>query len=421
MPGNGDGISADRLQLAVVRGVITAEQRDQLLELERASSGAVESATETPRGFNAIYLVYWAGAAAVLFALGWFLVDRWRSLRPGGVLAVSLLYALSFALSSLLLTRLRFRSAAALFALLAVGMAPIVAWSLLSLAGWWPEPMYRRGDILVTIRWIPIELSAALAALVALRKVRFSVLALAVAVPVGLAIIHLTPLLFDSDVSDMLWGPMILVAATILFAAGYVVERRTVGESEDYAGFIYVTALGFLVAAVIGIVAVFDESRVIRHALPLLVALLVALGIALKRSFFALFAGIFYVWYLGFLADDVFQTATGFMLVVVAGGALLIFAAVLVQRRFPGLLRRGAGTRRPEVRGARYLFSAAVTVSLLFLVVSIPRSRELYRRNAARSVQRARDAAQFRRSERSAPQARAIERERRETPSPARP
>lgn len=416
----GDALSVEQLNAAVARGIITPQQREQLLALPAFHED------EARGGVNVVYIVYYAGAGAVLFALGWFLVDRWKSLHPAGVLAVSLLYALSFALASMLLSRLRFRTAGSLFALLAVGMAPIVAWCLESLAGLWPASTLEHtdpfsADVIASIRWIPIELSAALAALIALRRVRFSLLALAVALPVGLALLHLTPLLLDPELAFALWGWMAVLVSTVLLAIGYEVEQRTGREPQDYAGFVYLTTLGFLIVGVLGVA---DQSRAIPHSLPVLVAVLVALGIALRPLLFIATAGIFFVSYLGFLAASVFKTAVGFMVVIVAAGATLMLVTVLVQRRYPGLLRDlrdSARSHGASFPGARLVFLGAIAIALALLLTGIPRGRRLYRERTTLHRQAIREAAEGRRAREAAMRARRREALRRETPAPVRP
>src|SRR6185503_17834533 len=82
---------SDLLHESASRGIITAEQRDQMLALSeervgqpRTTSGEVLVwAREVPRGFNAITIAYGVGSLAILFALGWFLADRWNVLGPG--------------------------------------------------------------------------------------------------------------------------------------------------------------------------------------------------------------------------------------------------------------------------------------------------------------------------------------------------
>src|SRR5262245_35441664 len=121
---------------ALERGIIDASQRDRLLSLARElasdapsvntpnTDAALEAtpSAEARGGFNAITVAYSLGAMLVLFALGWFLVDRWRSLGPIGVFAVSALYAIAFAACAVTLLSRGFRIAGGLASMLAVGM-----------------------------------------------------------------------------------------------------------------------------------------------------------------------------------------------------------------------------------------------------------------------------------------------------------
>ena len=54
----------------------------------RRGRGHRAQGAEARRGFNAITVAYSLGALLVLFALGWFLVDRWKVSGPVGVLGV---------------------------------------------------------------------------------------------------------------------------------------------------------------------------------------------------------------------------------------------------------------------------------------------------------------------------------------------
>lgn len=416
----GDGVSADALEAAVSRGIITSEQRDLLLALRAESAGARHvPGAEATRGFNLVAVGYWAGSAAVLFALGWFLIDRWKSLQPGGVLVVALLYAIAFGLSSLLLSNLGFRIASGLLTLLTVGMAPIVAWSVESLLGIWPPVTRPREifttDLIATIRWIPIELSTALAGLIALRKVRFGMLTLTITIPAGLTLVHLTPWLFDPELDFSMWGWMAVLVATVMWAAGYFVEGRTRGDEEDYAAWVYLTGLGFLF---VGFVAVADQSRAIPHSLPAIVALLVTLSLVLARRMFLLLAAIFFVFYLGFLAESVFPSAVGFLLVMCTAGVLLIFLTVLAQKKFPGLLRRLSADRRSAgpPHALRLLLPGLIIVALVLLVTSVPRARVRFDERVARQRQSIRQAGEARRAREAAQRARLREQIRRETP-----
>ena len=95
------------INVAVDRGIIDAAQRDQLAALSaeltaarddpRAEVDETGPTREAQRGFNAITVAYSLGALLVLFALAWFLLERWKVLGPFGVLVVALVYAAAFA------------------------------------------------------------------------------------------------------------------------------------------------------------------------------------------------------------------------------------------------------------------------------------------------------------------------------------
>ncbi|MGA9837490.1 MAG: hypothetical protein WBQ26_09280 [Gemmatimonadaceae bacterium] len=367
----GPSISLGQLREAVTRGVISAEQLRMIRELpEPGDERAGGTAREVRRGLNAVTIAYYMGAAAVVFAFGWFIIDRWKPLGAGGVLVVSLVYALVFGITSRTLTRFGFATAAALAALLTVVMMPLVAWALLSLAGWWYEPRIAPGmapfaawtDVLESLRWIPLELTAALAALIALRRVQFAVLAIPVAMALPLVVVHAMPLLLDPEiVSEMTaWG--LLVAAAAVIAAGYVADRRT-SDGEDYARWVYLTGL---ITLAVGVLSAWEYAGYLRHALPMLAVALFALALYLRRSIFLVFGGLGFVGYLAYLAFDVFGKAMSFPVLLATFGTGIILITVLLQRRYPSLARQVEAQQhgRRRVPHAPLVFGAAMVVLL---------------------------------------------------------
>ena len=133
---------AELIATAQARGVVSADQAATLAsiagELATATSeplAAPDRATERRRPFNPVIIAYAAGALLVVFALGWFLAERWRDLGAAGVLAVSLGYALAFAATATVLARRGFTVASGLTATLAVAMTPVWTFAILRLAG----------------------------------------------------------------------------------------------------------------------------------------------------------------------------------------------------------------------------------------------------------------------------------------------
>lgn len=378
------------LERGVQHGIITSEQRDALLALE----GVGTAPTEARRGFNAVTIAYWSGGIAVLAAFAWFLIDRWEALGAGGVLAVSLVYAVLLVAMARVLWTHEFHHAAAVSTVLAVGMTPMVAWALLVVTGWWNQfPELSRTASLVAefdwqnVRWLPIDLATILAALVALRQVRFGVLGLPIAVALSAAATHGVSLLLDLEIATQLGPELAMLLAVVLLSLGYALDRRVV-DGGDYAGWFYAAGL---VWTAISIVGFFGRSTGIAAHSMLFVSFLFAIAaLQLRRKLFLVAATMGFLGYLGYLTFDVFKKTLGYPILLATSGLVVILLAVWFQRRFPELQQRMRASGPRVIPGAPLALTGAAVIALTMIVTEIPdgraRIREGYQREA---VQRA--------------------------------
>ncbi|MGH7688234.1 MAG: hypothetical protein ACREN3_01360 [Gemmatimonadaceae bacterium] len=381
MPDRSDEqIPISHLEAAVTRGIITAEQLQALREMPPAGSEPTSPPQEVRRGLNAVTVAYYVGAAAVVFAFGWYVVDRWNALGPTGVLMIALLYGAIFAFTARYLDRLGFRTAAAVATLLTVAMTPLVAWALLKLTGLWYEPgsiaagpYLQRVDLLEALRWIPIELTTALAALVALRRVHFALLALPVAAALPVVLAQAMPLCMDPEIAGEMTGWLSIVSGVLLLVCGYWVDRHP-RDDEDYARWVF---LAGLVTLMVGVFGAWSDAGYERHGLPALAVGLFALSLFLRRPMFLLFGAVGFVSYLGYLAFDVFRSALSFPIVLATFGICVIVVTVWVQRRYPAMARhveaRQAGAR--VVPHAGLVFGGAVLVAFTLFAAQLPAAR----------------------------------------------
>lgn len=362
----------DRLDLGVERGIITAAQRDAL----RALAPDEPSAREARHGLNAVTVAYWAGAIAVLTAFGWFLTSRWQVLGPAGVLVVALVYATLFAGVARWLGREGFRAASAIATLLVVGMTPIVTWSLLSLSGMWDlypagrRPLYFEpfDPVWSQLRWLPIDFATILAALVALRRVRFGVLALPIAAALSAAAAHIIALIIEPEFANALGGRLPFLLSSCLFAIAYVLDVRTT-DGEDYAVWFYLCAIIALIMALGGFWS--ESSRVSAHCTLLAAAILAFAAVKLRRRVLLLAAFIGFVAYLGYLAFDVFENAVAFPVALATIGIIVILAAVGIQRRYPSLVR-GADVSGPRsIPGAPIALVGAIVIAVTLTATGV--------------------------------------------------
>jgi len=388
--GNGGTGGTERsglLDLGVERGIITSEQRDALLALEGEAPNAT---VEAKRGFNAVTVAYWTGGIAVLCAFAWFLISRWEVLGPGGVLAVSLVYALLLVVMASVFSKNGFRHAAAVSTVLAAGMTPLVTWSVLTLTGWWgqfPELRYR-GLVAAefdwqNIRWLPIDLTTILTALIALRMVRYGVLGLPLAIATCAIPIHGISLVFDLEMADQLGPALAMLLAVVMLSIGYAVDRAT-EDGEDYAIWFYAAGLVCTGASILGF---WNRSAAIAaHSMLFLSVLFAVAALQMRRRLFLAAATIGFLGYLAYLTFDVFRKTLGYPILLATSGLVIILLAVWIQRRFPDLQQRMSAPGPRVIRGAPLALGGAGLIALVMIAIgrsdARARIRERYQREA---------------------------------------
>jgi MFS family permease len=371
---------------AAERGVVDSTQRDALTALADEITGAnrhdepTSFATESGRPFNPVMIAYSAGALLVLFALGWFLADRWRDLGGVGVLVVSGVYTAAFAITSHQLRRRGFRVASGLVAALAVAMTPVWSWALLRIAGEWPPSSNYNDPLLrfepwIASRWIILELATIAVALITLRRVRFFAIAIPIAAAFVGVLLHLGKALGDPEISYYVGPYYACVVGCLTLAIGYAIDRRE-GDGEDYAVWFYFAATLVLL---VGYVGVWRTIGWWRHALPLVAAVFVIAALYLRRRVLLLAAGIAAFGYLGYLAFDVFENVIGLPIALAGLGLLVIASTVWVQRRVPVLVARMGGAHEPAVRalpGGAISVLGPVAIALTAMLFAVPEARE---------------------------------------------
>jgi len=324
------------LETAVRDGIISREQLEALLALEAREQ---LQRGEARRGFNVVTIAYWAGAIAVLFALGWFLAARWRQLGPGGVFVVSGLYAVAFAGVGRWLMQQRYRTAASFATFLLVATVPVLAWSVLNVVGWWYEPpnayLNLTSDSRLMTRWIPVDIATFVAALIALRVVRFSLITAAAAISFWYLVLHLAPAVIGARLVMSTEGWTVLVIGACLLACGGVVlalQRRQPAHenAEDYAFWPFIIGLFALGMATVELWP--THRSVVPHAMLAAALVSVTLSLRIRRREFLVAGAVGFVSYLAWLAFDVFRQTLGFPIVLAGFGLTVILLAVWIQK-----------------------------------------------------------------------------------------
>lgn len=389
------------LRTAVDRGIITAAQADALaaLAVEVPLGGEAAVAASLPPEARAmpaerhpvagVMIAYAIGAALVVFAFGWFLVDRWERLGPTGVLLVASAYAAIFALVGVRVRREGYRTAGGVVTVLAVGMAPLAAWSLARLVGLWPDAMPPCGRGALSLagcngRWIIIELATIGAALATLRVVRFWGLAVPIAVASAFLALHVVEALLGIETRGRAGGWALWMASSVMLAIAYATDRAQRGD-EDFAGPLYLAALVVNFAALVGL---WSGYPMLRHVQPVLAAFAIAASLQLRRRVFLVFGALGVLWYLGWLAFDVFRKVLAFPFLLATFGITVIVLTVWLQRAYPRLMqgaRARAETGRPRLAAGFLGLLAPALIGLAMLPSAIAADRETDLQNRLRA------------------------------------
>jgi len=397
--------SRDLLEHGVTSGIITAEQRDALLALGEPAGAPREAA----RTFNGITIAYGVGALVVLFAFGWFLVDRWRVLGDSGIFGLAVAYAAVFLLVAHVLQREGFATARGVAVLLAVAMAPLAMRALLR----WSGLITPQLDLICSTPVRPfmacqgeplaIELAAVAAALLALRKMPFPPLM----IPIAVVCVTLPERMMrgwaPTDINGVVVGWRFMVVASLVAAAAYAIDQRR--RDGDYGFWLWIAAS---ISAMVAGVNLFGGDASLRHAFLPASLVVLAGAVILRRRVLAVLGIIALFGYLAWLANDVFKLTLAFPLLLAALGVAIIIVTVWLQRRFPEIVRRLGGdvSQPPHFPGgvAALLAPALLGVLLMQDARTLDRERRADARSRAHAnaseVRARRDSIALRRAQR---------------------
>lgn len=379
------------LNTGVARGLITADQRAALLTIAGADTITAQP-REAERAFNGVTIAYGIGALVVLFAFGWFMVDRWKVLGGAGLFGLACAYACLFLLVAHLLKREGFHVARGVALLLAVGMAPIAMYALLVWIGvWTPElasvcSQMPHPFAMCQYQPMAIELAAIAAALVAMRTMAFSPFMIPIAV-VGVTLPErlLGEWMPGTGTDGAAMGWRYVAVASVLAAIAYTIDRRR--RAEDYAFWLW---LSVAFAAFIGGAMLFATDRSLRWYLGPAALVIITASVMLRRRML-LAVGLFGLFgFLGWLSADVFKVTTAFPVVLAFIGVVIILLTVWVQKQFPDVLQRMGGDplQPPHFPGGvvALLLPTVLALALMNDAIAIDRDAAATRRSRARAM-----------------------------------
>ncbi len=361
------------------RGMISDAQGEAILALQLERGPNDSARVEASRGFNVVTVAYVLGAMLVVFAFGWVLIDRWQTLGAPGVMIVTLVYVVTLWGCARWLEGRGFRLAAGTARMLAVSLLPIVTWAALSIGGVWPitdtggDP-FATGDRAAAIRWLLVDLTALVAAGVALRAYPHMAITIPVTVALWAFCLHLTRLIGGPRIFPLLDRWLLLTVGLAVCAVAGEADRwqrnaRRTGRTID-GDFAFFPWLGGLAAFGIAYVAIWVRADGGMHVLPVVGVFLIVMALILRRRTHLVFGLLAVFGYLAYLATEVFRNYLSLPVILGTTGLLLILLTVWAQRRFPGVVARVDGGRQhlvlpPMVTRGPFLLSLGISLLTL--------------------------------------------------------
>ena len=312
------------LDWAVSQGLLSTGQSEALWN-------ALESRDASRPRFDLAHVMYYFGALIVISAMGCFMTLGWETLGGGGILLASLVYALCFVLAG---RTLWFKQdlviPGGLLFTMAVCMTPLAVYGFERLMGMWPQGnpgTYRDFHVWVKGSWFFMEVATILAALAALRFVRFPFLTFPIAFCLWYMSMDLTPLLFGRP--EFTWNERLWVSACfglVMLLVSFLVDRRT---KEDYAFWGYLFGM---LAFWFGLSLMENGSELSKFLYCLVNLGMMLLSVLLQRRVFIIFGSLGVFGYFGYLSYHVFQDSLLFPVALSFIGILVIFLGIKYQR-----------------------------------------------------------------------------------------
>jgi hypothetical protein len=317
-------VKRDHLDEAAKAGVITTEQAGRLWDFLR------EAQTHTP-GFRPAHVLYYLGGLIAISALSLFVTLAWDDWAGWPMLALSVAFAvLGVALTDFFLHRKQLPIPAGIMITFAVALTPLAVFSLQHALGFW-EGDFRSRDFhrYIDWRWILMELATLLTAAIAFFRYRMPFLLFPTSVVLWYLQMDLVPFIFnDPDHSWELRKLTSLYFGLLMVLFAFWVDVRS-GRRKDHAFWLYLFGV---MTFWCGLTFLESDSELSKFLYFCINLLMLAIGTALQRRVFAVFAAFGMLAYLGHLSHKVFQDSLMFPVAVAVLGLAIVFLGVLWQR-----------------------------------------------------------------------------------------
>lgn len=342
--------SVEDLQRAATAGLLSEDQLPRLLDFLAREVGAAQPAQDAQFNpqfspqfsaqFSMVHVLYYLGGLLALSAVSFFVTLAWSQMGDGVLLALSLSLLVLFAALTQKFLKLSLRVPAGLMSAVTLACVPLAVFAAQRMAGLWTGyEDYVDYHRYIDWRWLSLEVSTIIAALILLYLWRLPFLLMPTAITLWYMGMDLVPFLFHWEYEH--WDFTMRAKFTALYGGvliliAFWVDLRA-RRSEDFAFWLY---LAGVVSFWGGLSCMDSGSEWGKFVYCLINLAMLFIGVVLQRRVFAVFGAFGIFGYLGYLAWNVFADSLLFPIALIALGLGIIAFAVWFSRHEAALKAR---------------------------------------------------------------------------------
>ncbi|WNO60221.1 DUF2157 domain-containing protein [Rheinheimera sp. MMS21-TC3] len=307
---------------AVEKKIISSEQADSLFVF-------LQSQSQDSARFTFTHVLYYLGGLIAIGAMTLFMGIGWESFGGGGIVLISLLYAVIGLVLTHIFAAKNLAIPAGICATFVVCLTPLVIYGLQHWLGVWPDhSQYQDYHRYVQWHWLYMELGTLIVAVIVAWKYKYPFLIMPIAVTLWYLTMDISVMIAGDDFSWQIRQLVSLYTGLLMIGLAFWVDIRS-RYKADYAFWLYLFGV---IAFWGGLSWQHSDDELSKFFYFCINLFMIGIGVVLVRRVFVIFGAIGCCGYISYLAYNVFNDSWLFPMVLTAIGLLIIYLGILWQK-----------------------------------------------------------------------------------------
>ena len=308
------------LDLAVKNNIITQEQKENFVTFIKGQNSISNPLQK---------FLFYAGSLIIISGMTWLLETCWSDMEYSALLIISSIYFVVFTLAGIIvINKLKIELAGNLLFCIAIAVVPMVVYSILNLFGVWKGDKY--GDFYIWIRgkWIVLELSTIVVALLFLIKVKFHFIIFLISFCLWYLSMDIVPIIYKENWIGWIERANISkIFGILMIALGYILHLN---KKRDYAFWLYLFGLFTLT---FGFSFFYNASSKGFILLLIIHIVMCFISLLLEEPVFMVFGVIGIGEFLSRISYELFKDSKLFPFALTLIGLLIIASGIMYQKK----------------------------------------------------------------------------------------